>query len=283
VRGDGVALLHRRWLLEPSEQPTELRIELHSRRYKPLSTRIAIKRYHQKTTLTLPMAGRWRVLDGHRAYETHASLHLSSQQFAYDLVRFAENGLTHRGEPKSLRSYLAYGEPVLAMAPGTVVAVNDGVSDNRIGHRPSWRALLRRPRDLAGNYVVLEHRPKEYTAYFHLQRGLQVKVGQNVQRGQKIGLCGNSGNSGEPHIHVQLQDGPDPMRASGLPALFSQFGYAYGASKRFATRPRPLPWRLPIWLREKKWGLAAQRTLMHIADAIDRRYRSRYDLLLVGS
>ncbi len=33
-----------------------------------------------------------------------------------------------------------------------------------------------------------------------------LKLGK-VKRGQILGLCGNSGNSPEPHIHYQLQKG----------------------------------------------------------------------------
>jgi hypothetical protein len=36
-----------------------------------------------------------------------------------------------------------------------------------------------------------------------------------------VGLCGNSGNTTEPHIHYHLQDGADMKTAEGLPAPFS--------------------------------------------------------------
>ena len=33
-----------------------------------------------------------------------------------------------------------------------------------------------------------------------------MSAGQSVRRGDIIGLVGNSGNSDEPHLHVQAQD-----------------------------------------------------------------------------
>lgn len=38
-----------------------------------------------------------------------------------------------------------------------------------------------------------------------------------VRAGQVLGQCGNSGNSSDPHVHVQLMDGPDITTATGLP------------------------------------------------------------------
>ena len=41
--------------------------------------------------------------------------------------------------------------------------------------------------------------------YVHLMQGSAVvTVGQRVQRGDMLGLAGNSGNSSFPHLHVQL-------------------------------------------------------------------------------
>lgn len=50
---------------------------------------------------------------------------------------------------------------------------------------------------------------------------LAVAEGERVQRGQGIGRLGNSGDSFAPHVHYQLQDGPNWQSASGLPCRFS--------------------------------------------------------------
>jgi murein DD-endopeptidase MepM/ murein hydrolase activator NlpD len=44
-----------------------------------------------------------------------------------------------------------------------------------------------------------------------------------VARGQRLGECGNSGNSSEPHLHYQLQDGPEMGPSAGLPAQFTDY------------------------------------------------------------
>jgi murein DD-endopeptidase MepM/ murein hydrolase activator NlpD len=107
---------------------------------------------------------------------------------------------------------------------------------------------LRRPLDLAGNHVILKHGPREYSAYMHLMPGLKVRPGQRVEQGQVVGLCGNSGNSLETHLHFQLQDGPDPIRARGLPVRFGDFTVHWAHVSLYVPpdRPMPLPVRLTV-------------------------------------
>ena len=55
----------------------------------------------------------------------------------------------------------------------------------------------------------------------HLQQGsASVAVGDPVQPVQVIGRPGNSGDAFRPHLHYQLQDGPDVLRANSLPVKF---------------------------------------------------------------
>ncbi|WP_208006756.1 M23 family metallopeptidase [Aeromicrobium phragmitis] len=58
-------------------------------------------------------------------------------------------------------------------------------------------------------------------ALCHLRRGsIQVHEGQQVRAGDVLGACGNSGNSTEPHLHVQAIDHRDVARASAVPLTF---------------------------------------------------------------
>ncbi|MGB5952137.1 MAG: M23 family metallopeptidase [Ornithinimicrobium sp.] len=60
-----------------------------------------------------------------------------------------------------------------------------------------------------------------YVALAHLQyRSISSAIGDVVRPGQQLGACGNSGKSTEPHVHVQVMDGPDPMAAQGVPIAF---------------------------------------------------------------
>lgn len=56
-----------------------------------------------------------------------------------------------------------------------------------------------------GNFVWIYHNDGTFGSYFHLrQNGVRVKVGQQVKRGDLIGLSGNTGWSSAPHLHFEV-------------------------------------------------------------------------------
>ncbi|ADY25960.1 Peptidase M23 [Deinococcus proteolyticus MRP] len=76
---------------------------------------------------------------------------------------------------------------------------------------------------LAGNYpvrgglVVIDHGAGLLSMYFHLSK-IDVKPGQSVDRGQKIGEVGSTGYSTGPHLHLELRlrgEAVDPARWVG--------------------------------------------------------------------
>lgn len=76
------------------------------------------------------------------------------------------------------------GTPVAAMNDGTV--------------------LLARPLYFEGNFVVLDHGQGLLTLYLHLTE-FKVKEGDQVKRGQEIGLSGGTGRATGPHLHVAVR------------------------------------------------------------------------------
>ena len=71
---------------------------------------------------------------------------------------------------------------------------------------------------LAGNHVIIQRDGGGYVVLAHLRTGsIRVEDGERVAVGRELGQCGNSGNSTQPHVHVQVMDSPDPFTARGLP------------------------------------------------------------------
>ena len=52
---------------------------------------------------------------------------------------------------------------------------------------------------------------------------LTVEEGDEVTKGEVLGLLGNTGNSDGPHLHFHVMDGPGPLSSNGLPYRFESF------------------------------------------------------------
>jgi murein DD-endopeptidase MepM/ murein hydrolase activator NlpD len=62
-----------------------------------------------------------------------------------------------------------------------------------------------------------------------------------VTTGQQLAECGNSGNSTEPHVHLQVMDSADLAVARGLPLAFRDFREKSRGAKQFVTRTSGIP------------------------------------------
>lgn len=164
------------------------------------------------TSMMLPFNGEWFVFWGGATEAQNYHMSNVHQQFAYDLLR-VEEGSSYAGDPTKNESYLAFGQDIIAPCDGQIVLAIDGVPDNKPGEL--------NPIHVTGNTVVLETTSNEFVLFGHLQEGsVAVKKGQQVQRGQVLARCGNSGNSSEPHLHLQLQNARDFHKATGARLLF---------------------------------------------------------------
>jgi murein DD-endopeptidase MepM/ murein hydrolase activator NlpD len=129
---------------------------------------------------------------------------------------------------ESADRFPGFGRPILSPVEGTVVAAHDEQTDHPAsrGFPSIWYALTQRRRAaggwtaLAGNHVLIET-ADAVIALCHLQRhSIVVRLGQHVEAGSVLARCGNSGNSTEPHLHLQAMDDQDISRASAMPLTF---------------------------------------------------------------
>jgi biotin carboxyl carrier protein len=152
------------------------------------------------------------------------------QRYAIDWVRIGDNGQTYQGDRRKNRSYYSYGAEVLAVANGVVVEVKDGIPENTPPADQKDVDEIERTLTMetaAGNHVNLDLGGGVYAAYAHLQPGsIRVKLGDKVTPGQVIALLGNSGHTGEPHLHFQLMDSNSIFNSEGLPYYFPGFKLA---------------------------------------------------------
>ena len=184
--------------------------------------------YQTRATLRLPFEGEWFVVWGGRTLEQNYHAANRQQRFAYDLLVVRE-GRTHKGDGRALEDYYCWDRPILAPAKGRVVTRVDGLPDQAPGSMD--------PAHPPGNHVVLDLGQGEYALLAHLRQGsVRVKEGDEVQAGDPLGRCGNSGNTSEPHLHIHLQDAPRFGEGEGLPGFFT----SYKADGKPVDRGEPL-------------------------------------------
>ncbi len=184
--------------------------------------------------LAYPFTGRWLTQNSPANRVPSHGTELFATAHAIDFVPVDDAGRT---APITLRSLLrpeppelfpGFGRPVLAPIDGIVLAVHDRAPDHH-AHRglPSVGYALTQARRaaagwvaLAGNHVLIQT-ARAVIALCHLKQGsVVVAPGDRVLAGAVVGACGNSGNSTEPHLHVQAIDRPEVSAVRAVPITF---------------------------------------------------------------
>jgi hypothetical protein len=190
--------------------------------------------------LSLPFTGRWLVQNSPARRVPSHGTDLFGSTYAIDFVGVDDRrGTADRNDWRTFLAsepnerFVGFGRPVLAPASGEVVVVHDGEPDHEA--RRSWtvvpylwqqpRRVRLGPAAVAGNHVGIALADgRTFVFLVHLRRGsVQVAVGDAVPAGQVLAACGNSGNSTQPHVHVQATDHADVTRARGVPIEFRGF------------------------------------------------------------
>lgn len=191
----------------------------------------------EPVVLDLPFRGRWQARNSPARRVPSHGTDLFGVTYAIDFVAVDLDG---RSAPRSWRSVLStedpenfrgFGEPILAPAHGTVVVAHDAEPDHearrsQFAKVPYALSQAQRVRAgmmaIAGNLVVIDLDANgPFVALAHLRNGsVRVRTGDRVSPGQILGECGNSGNSTEPHVHVQITDSIHWPTARGLPMTF---------------------------------------------------------------
>lgn len=123
-----------------------------------------------------------------------------------------------------ITKFYTHEAPVYAPADGEIVEVVNDLPDLYDTRFDFDQAIAdNRVKDLAGNYIVIKHNESEYSHLFHLlKNSINISVGDQVSRGQRIAKIGFSGApTTYSHLHYQLLDDADFLRANPLPCRFS--------------------------------------------------------------
>ena len=120
--------------------------------------------------------------DGEMMWPVPGSTRLTATYPAYS------DGSFHGGIDIVRTDVTSKGSPFRAAQGGVVIlALNDG----------NWNYGF-------GNYCIIDHGDGKHTLYAHAQR-LYVSKGDVVQKGEEIGLIGDTGNTTGPHLHFEVR------------------------------------------------------------------------------
>lgn len=128
-----------------------------------------------------------------------------------DLVALDRWGLRADGLlPADPGRYLIFGRPVVAPCAGDVIAAVDGLPDLPVPQMDRSH--------LAGNHVIVRCAGADILlGHFH-KGSVRVRVGRKLAVGDAIAEVGNSGNTSEPHLHINAQEpGTADTPFSGAP------------------------------------------------------------------
>jgi murein DD-endopeptidase MepM/ murein hydrolase activator NlpD len=96
-----------------------------------------------------------------------------------------------------------YGAPIIAAAKGKIMLIRtipgyNATSGNNTGG------------DGYGNYLIIDHGGGISTLYAHTKL-IKVKVGQMVESGDLVAICGSTGSSTGPHLHLEVRENGTPV------------------------------------------------------------------------
>ena len=193
-----------------------------------------------------PLSGEWCAVNtpGFKV-PSHGTDQLG-QRYAYDFFQIDWEKKGYIFYKKSiLRSLLlgvnlkdtyCWSKPIFSPFDGEVVEAKDGLVERNPVHIIRDLAIVlkngftfrgKNNSDLhpvLGNFIILKRQEGVFCLIAHARTGsIKVTNGQMVKEGQEIAQVGHSGNSTAPHLHFQLMNSPNLMKAEGLPCCFKNY------------------------------------------------------------
>jgi murein DD-endopeptidase MepM/ murein hydrolase activator NlpD len=158
---------------------------------------------------------------------------------AYPVTQGNNGTFTHNGASAYAFDFgMDAGATIRAARGGTVLAIDESRTLNcnkNKGCNRDVACAATVPDALdpcTANYVEIKHQDGLITRYVHMpQNGVFVQVGDQINRGDALGLVGTTGFSTGPHLHFQVQ-GPDGVT---VPSCFE---HAVGAKIQSCDVPQ---------------------------------------------
>ncbi len=174
----------------------------------------------------LPVQGIWSVYQGFGGKHTHQKeWHYSVDLFKLDSQR------SYKNDGSKVTDYHCFGQPVLAPVYGIIVDFCSHHKDNVPGEVDvvnNW-----------GNYIIIQLDTNGFLVLAHLQQhSIKINKYDRVVPGQELALCGNSGRSPQPHLHMSIHSNMN-LASQTLPFHFTHAIVIKGQSQTYTLCSRP--------------------------------------------
>jgi len=186
-----------------------------------------------------PIGGVSYVFSGNDLFSHHRRVSLISksaidmdlqhvtQRYALDFTYLDQvTGDLSASSGASLSDWYGFDVPVLAPANGVIEFVRADMPDNTFdenGNRIFIEEFESYGHNASlGNFVVISIEATEsYLLMSHFRKGsVTASEGDRINSGELIGNIGLSGDTAYPHLHMQMQDGLDPITSRPIPVSF---------------------------------------------------------------
>ncbi|HVP63176.1 MAG TPA: M23 family metallopeptidase [Myxococcaceae bacterium] len=170
-----------------------------------------------KKFVRIPPSARARIKSDQAAYQKAWATPFHPRAFGDNFQKPREAEITaHFGDKRTLngkKTTQHYGLDLDGSIGDEIRAANDG------------RVVMVRDCYLSGNTVLVDHGAGLVTAYFHLSKFL-VTAGEEIRRGELLGLVGKTGRVTGPHLHFGAHIGtlwvnPQALLALSFPGAVS--------------------------------------------------------------
>lgn len=172
------------------------------------------------------------------AVNSHATLHDQSvaghlpywgTANGVDIVALDRWGLRSDGIlPAEPDRYVIFGRTVIAPCAGIVITAVDGLPEMQVPKTDKDH--------LAGNHVILRCSEADILLGHFQQGSVVVRARQKLAVGDAIAQVGNSGNTSEPHLHINAQEpGTAEAPFSGAPITIRINGRYLVRNDRFVV------------------------------------------------
>ncbi len=126
------------------------------------------------------------------------------------LIQAYDSKFSHKGE-MALDFKVKTGTTICAAREGIVISAR----------KDSDKGGLKPENLYDGNYISILHDDGSTAYYWHLEKnGVLINIGDRVQKGQVIGLSGNTGYSAFPHLHFEVQGYDNAGNSTQIPTRF---------------------------------------------------------------